>query len=196
MIPPPVLIKAKQIVVKCTELDEFTDEINHIKNGMHLPKTSTLVKLTPYLDNEGVLRVGGRLGIVLAEERAHPMILPKHHHVTTLIIRHYHQQVQHQGRHLTHGRIRSEGFWIIGGKRSISKEIGKCVVCKKQRGKQETQKMADLPKERLTSAPPFTYVGLDVFGPWMVRTRRTRGGQANGNDGPFCLLAYVVGLSI
>ena len=39
--------------------------------------------------------------------------------------------------------------------------------------------MADLPADRLEEAPPFTYVGVDVFGPWSVVTRRTRGGQAN-----------------
>ncbi|KAK0144245.1 hypothetical protein N1851_017387 [Merluccius polli] len=38
--------------------------------------------------------------------------------------------------------------------------------------------MADLPKDRLCSDPPFTYVGLDVFGPWLVTARKTRGGQA------------------
>ncbi|XP_061133003.1 uncharacterized protein LOC133153005 [Syngnathus typhle] len=38
--------------------------------------------------------------------------------------------------------------------------------------------MADLPSERLKMCPPFTYVGLDVFGPWTITTRRTRGGQA------------------
>ncbi|XP_026071297.1 uncharacterized protein LOC113051618 [Carassius auratus] len=39
--------------------------------------------------------------------------------------------------------------------------------------------MADLPPDRLATDPPFTYVGLDVFGPWMVASRRTRGGLAN-----------------
>ena len=38
--------------------------------------------------------------------------------------------------------------------------------------------MADLPVQRLTPAPPFTYVGLDVFGPWQIVIRRTRGGVA------------------
>ncbi|KAM9463019.1 uncharacterized protein Hap1MRO34_016877 [Clarias gariepinus] len=38
--------------------------------------------------------------------------------------------------------------------------------------------MADLPPERLEACPPFSYVGLDVFGPWAVVTRRTRGGAA------------------
>lgn len=39
--------------------------------------------------------------------------------------------------------------------------------------------MADLPEDRLTPSPPFTFVGVDTFGPWNVVARRTRGGQAN-----------------
>lgn len=39
--------------------------------------------------------------------------------------------------------------------------------------------MADLPVDRLRMEPPFTNVGIDVFGPWMVTARRTRGGVAN-----------------
>ena len=39
--------------------------------------------------------------------------------------------------------------------------------------------MADLPADRLTPEPPFTNVGLDVFGPWAIMTRRTRGGSAD-----------------
>lgn len=39
--------------------------------------------------------------------------------------------------------------------------------------------MSDLPVDRVTPCPPFTYVGVDTFGPWYIVTRRTRGGQAN-----------------
>ena len=39
--------------------------------------------------------------------------------------------------------------------------------------------MADLPAKRLQVEPPFTYVGVDVFEPWEVTSRRTRGGHAN-----------------
>ena len=38
--------------------------------------------------------------------------------------------------------------------------------------------MADLPLDRLIPGPPFSSVGLDVFGPWPVVTRKTRGGSA------------------
>lgn len=39
--------------------------------------------------------------------------------------------------------------------------------------------MADLPIDRVSIAAPFTHVGLDVFGPLEVHTRKTRGGMAN-----------------
>jgi hypothetical protein len=38
--------------------------------------------------------------------------------------------------------------------------------------------MADLPADRLEVGAPFTNVGFDVFGPWEVHTRKTRGGAA------------------
>ena len=110
-------------------------------------------------------------------EEKHPVILPKNHNVSTLLVRHYHEQVAHQGRHLTEGAVRSAGLWIQGSKGFVSSVLHKCVTCKQLRGKLEEQKMSDLPVERLTLDPPFTHVKLDVFGPWTITTRRTRGGQ-------------------
>ena len=39
--------------------------------------------------------------------------------------------------------------------------------------------MSDLPEDRVHPTPPFTYIGVDTFGPWDIVTSRTRGGQAN-----------------
>ena len=72
---------------------------------------------------------------------------------------------------ITHGAIRQAGFWLIGGHRVVS--------CRKLRGSGVEQRMADLPADRTETAPPFTSVGSDVFGPWMVKTRKTRGTAAN-----------------
>ena len=93
-------------------------------------------------------------------------------------MRHYHESVKHQGRQLTEGSLRSNGYWIVGAKRLISSVIQRCVQCRRLRGKHSQQLMSDLPKDRLEPAPPFTFVGVDAFGPWNVVTRKTRGGQA------------------
>ncbi|KAL7880694.1 hypothetical protein SRHO_G00029480 [Serrasalmus rhombeus] len=54
-----------------------------------------------------------------------------------------------------------------------------CFTCRKLHGRTEHQQMADLPAERLQAAPPFTYVAVDIFGPWEVSSRCTRGGHAH-----------------
>lgn len=127
-----------------------------------------------------LLRVGGRITRSgLGVKETNPIILPGKHHVTTLLVRHHHEKVNHQGRHFTEGAVRESGLWIVGAKRCIGKVISKCVTCKRLRGKFEEQIISDLPADRLQVEPPFSYVGVDMFGPWEVSARRTRGGQAN-----------------
>lgn len=135
--------------------------------------------MSPYLD-DGLLRVGGRINLCdLPVCEKTPILIPGQSHIARLLVRHHHEKIYHQGRHLTEGAIRSEGLWITGGKRLVSSIIHHCVTCRKMRGKPLNQKMADLPKDRLTKSPPFTFVGVDVFGPWTIITRRTRGGSAH-----------------
>lgn len=107
------------------------------------------------------------------------MVIPKKSHIAALLVRHFHEQTKHQGRHFTEGAIRSAGFWIVGAKRLISSYILGCVNCRRLRGKTHFQQMADLPSDRVTPAPPFSSVGIDMFGPWQVVTQRTRGGMAH-----------------
>ena len=123
---------------------------------------SAIAKLAPYVDGDNLLRVGGRLRSAdLDLEEKHPVIIHKTDHVALLLARHYHSEVKHQGRHLTEGAIRAAGFWIVGGKRLVSSVIYQCVLCRKLRGRENIQKMADLPADRLEPGPPFSHVGLD-----------------------------------
>ena len=171
--------RAEIVIIISVQKEVFAEEIKLIENGKKLPKESPLAKLSPVIDSNGLLRVGGRLERAeLSIEERHPVILPGSHHITTLIVQHCHNEVKHQGRHFTHGLVRARGYWIIGGKRLINRVIHQCLKCRKLRGQQVHQKMADLPAQRLTPTPPFTYVGLDVFGQWQIATRRTREGVA------------------
>ena len=52
-------------------------------------------------------------------------------------------------------------------------------MCKKLRGQTLTQHMADLPADRTETHPPFTNVGMDVFGPWHILVKKLRGAAAN-----------------
>lgn len=60
----------------------------------------------------------------------HPIILPMKSHISQLIIRHFHERIEHQGRGLTLNEIKSNGFWILGCSSAVSKEIFHCVFVK------------------------------------------------------------------
>lgn len=96
-----------------------------------MPKQSTLERLGPVGDRDGLLRVGVRISEAdLSEEEKHPLIMPHAHHISTVLLRHFHQQVVRQGRHVTEGTVGAAGYWIIGSKRPSS-IVSKCVTCRK-----------------------------------------------------------------
>lgn len=169
----------QEVIIKQVQNEMFHKEVECLTNLKKLSKDSHILNLTPFLDEKGILRVGGRLkSSQLPINEKHPILIPGRSHIALLLVRHYHEEVHHQGRHITEGAVRTAGYWITGGRRLIANLIFKCVICRKLRGKFSKQMMSDLPSDRTSQAPPFTYVGIDVFGPWNVVTRRTRGGSA------------------
>ena len=136
-------------------------------------KGHPLRDLDPYVNEKGMLRVGGRLRRAEIQYGVkHPVILPKSSHLSKLLVLDLHSKVAHQGRNFTINEIRSSGYWIVGCRALVMSLLRQCVTCARIRGFPRGQKMADLPKERLQDSPPFTYCGIDLFGPFIVREGR------------------------
>ncbi|XP_036003032.1 uncharacterized protein LOC118566091 isoform X2 [Fundulus heteroclitus] len=171
--------KASAVIIQAVQQEVYSQEIKCIQKQEKMPKSSPLRNLDPFIDTHGLLRVGGRLRHSnLDQSEKTPLIIPGQHHIATLLIRHHHEQIHHQGRHFTEGAVRSAGLWVVGGKKRVSSIIHQCMTCRRLRAPLSIQKMANLPADRLSTDPPFSSVGLDVFGPWNVSSRRTRGGFA------------------
>lgn len=164
---------ASKLIIQAVQKSEFSREIQLLKSGEVLDKTSSLWRLDCFVDDDGLLRVGGRMKLsAMLDSEKHPVILPKTSNLAKQIINHHHNSVAHQGRTTTMSAVRSAGFWIVGLSSLVSSIIHQCVLCRRLRRPTEVQKMADLPADRVEVAPPFTNVGCDVFGPFPVKEGR------------------------
>ena len=113
--------RARIFVMKSVQHELYAEELKSIASDQSLPPRSSLLKLHPFIDSNGLLRVGGRIAqSKLATEETNPIIIPGRHHLTNLLVRHHHEAVKHQGRHFTEGAVRAAGLWVVGAKRCIS----------------------------------------------------------------------------
>jgi hypothetical protein len=105
---------ARKIIIRLVQESAFPDEINALKSNKSLKSNSKLLTLNAYIDKDGIICVGGRLNknSLIRETQKHPYVIPKDHHVTQLIIRHYHNQNLHSGAQATLAAIRQQ-FWVF-----------------------------------------------------------------------------------
>jgi hypothetical protein len=152
-------------------------ELNQIK----IPRKvigSKLISLSPFIDDTGLLRVGGRLkNAPLKYDQKHPLLLPKNHSVTNLLIESIHKQQLHGGCQTTIAALRRQ-YWILSCRNAVRKIIFQCIKCFRANPKSYPQLMGDLPAPRVTPSRPFTVTGIDYAGPIVIkngygRTTRT-----------------------
>ena len=90
----------------------YPQEIKDLKKQHRVEATSSLKTLHPFIDQEGLLRVGGRLQqSALPYEAIHQLILPVNHHFTKLVVSAEHIRLHHAGPLLLIASLR-EKFWI------------------------------------------------------------------------------------
>ncbi|XP_055605117.1 uncharacterized protein LOC129753328 [Uranotaenia lowii] len=145
-------------------------------NGQdHLPKHSELHHISPYFDENFVLRVDSRVGAAknVAMTVRYPVILPPTHRITELIIDFYHRKFLHANFETVVNELR-QSFHISKIRATVKKVIRQCQHCKVYRCKPQVPRMGPLPAARLASFErPFSYVGLDLFGPILVKRGRS-----------------------
>ena len=167
------LVAAEQLLIKHAQNTGFADDLELLRRNKVLSKSSKLRHLDVFLDDNGLIRVGGRMkhGAVALEIK-HPVVMPKENQISDLIVQHCHKKIAHQGRGMTTNEVRNEGFWVQGLSSKVATLVYKCVICRKLRASCQQQKMGELPSECVEAGPLFTYVAVDYFGPFRIREGR------------------------
>ena len=136
-------------------------------------KEKTLRQLNPQTDDNGILRVNGRLKYAedLPFDARHSILLPRSHPVTTLIINREHERLGHGtgvGHLLCELRTR---FWVPKGRRAIRSIVESCPGCRRRfTAKHVDQITAPLPRSRVTHPlRAFKRIGVDFAGPYLTK---------------------------
>ena len=147
--------------------------IMHLQNGLVQQKNFSDLKgqFGLFLDDEKLWRCGGRLqNADIPYATKHPLLLPRQHPFTLLLVRDAHSRVLHNGVKETLNELRSK-YWIIKGRPLVKQIIRACTICRRYEGKSyNTPLPPPLPQFRVEQVPPFSYTGVDFAGPLLVKT--------------------------
>lgn len=151
----------------------FSQEIWALKAEKRIPSSSPLVSLNPFLDDDGMLRVGGReANSGRPYDRRHPLIIHAKHPIATFIIRQEHLRLLHAGPSLLITSL-SRRYHLVKGRSLVRSVTRACVTCR--RGlRPQPQMMGQLPAERVTAGSVFDKVGVDYAGPVYTKMGSTR----------------------
>lgn len=133
-------------IIKQIQAHSFSKEIAILTSGK--PYSGNLSPLAPFIEPDGILRVGGYLKLSdLPYAERHQILLPQKHYVTQLIIRNYH--------------LDSEYLEIQGHPSRAKPSFPQYV-------------MENLLKSRVIFTRPFLQSGVNFCGPFYIKVKRFR----------------------
>lgn len=169
-----------QMAVKLAQRFRLGDIIHAVESNSLGSTKHFLLKYNPYMDSNGILRIGGRLeNSDLLYEAKHPIVLPYDHWLTVSLMSHLHFENLHAGGKTLLGLVRQK-YWPIKGKIMANRIVNNCLRCRWVKPIIYNQIMGHLPKVRVTlneSVRPFTSSGVDFAGPLYIKQKgrgRTR----------------------
>lgn len=159
--------EAMDLWIHYAQASGLQNELEYLQGDTTQEKPSKLLPLQPFVDPNGILRVGGRLqAALLPGEQIQPPILPKMTEAVEVYVLSLHRRNTHAGPETLLHIIR-QNFWLLGGRREVKRIIRKC-LCYRLRASKFHQSVAPLPEVRLRPSNGFETVGLDYAGPFIV----------------------------
>ncbi|XP_075157631.1 uncharacterized protein LOC142230898 [Haematobia irritans] len=165
---------AENKLITLIQKEMFYEDYHQLQNHTVVLGSSSLKSLNSYLE-VGIIRARGRLENTPAiPYSARPIIMAKEHAFSKLVVDYYHRKFHHLNRETVISEIRQK-FWIIGIKNVLKSVEAHCQHCKNKKSQPVQPQMGPLPIDRVTPyVRPFSYRGVDLFGPCYVTIRRSQ----------------------
>ena len=170
-LSPSELDSALKLIVRQIQGSEFANDRKTLSREGFVPKNNKLSSLAPFLDEEDIIRVGGRLKASQQQPDAkHQMLLPYQDPIVKLLVEKLHKENYHCGPTALLAQVRQR-FWPLKGKNLVRSVVQHCVRCTRARPVFYKQIMGNLPEHRVQPARPFLHAGVDYCGPFWVHYR-------------------------
>ncbi|KAF0719706.1 Integrase catalytic domain-containing protein, partial [Aphis craccivora] len=178
-VPRPVFLTRHELdaalrsLVRESQRKHLSQVLHELTHNLRL-SSKPVARLSPFVDPEGIIRVGGRLRhSLLTYDCKHPILLAKVSHLALLQCRRWHRISCHAGPRVVSAMV-SRQFWIMS-LRSVIHQVGnECAVCVRFDHQPPQPLMADLPSARVQQCRPFARVGIDFAGPLQLQETRLR----------------------
>ena len=170
---------SEQAILRNIQQKEFSKDYAELEKTGKLGARSKLLSLNAFMDENGLIRVGGRLqSSGWSHEEKHPIVILKYNWVTKLIVRGEHERLLHANQQLLMSSLR-KNFWILGLRDVTRQCIHSCVKCYRFRAKGREQLMGSLPEARLKGERAFLRTGVDYAGPLTIKSWTGRGSRSH-----------------
>lgn len=165
--------QGEKLIVKVVQRMSFQTERTTLLKNRAFPEKSKFGKLSIFLDDDDIMRVGGRTRHspeITDMYEKFPYVLPHSHTITKLIFAWYHYENLHAGPTALLTLVRQH-FWPLHGKVLANRTVHGCIRCSKAKPVTYKQMMADLPADRVTLTRAFEVTAVDFAGPFLVHYR-------------------------
>ena len=149
--------------------ESYPSELKSLLLNDNVNKSSTLVPISPTLNNQSLICVGCRVkNTNIFVNSNYQIIVNKNHPIAKLIIKVYYEENLCIGTEQTLSSLRSK-YWIPACRGIICSVITSCLYCKRDRSKPVPPFMSDIPEDTLcVDEKPFTNTGVDYLGPYCI----------------------------
>lgn len=160
---------ATDLLCKEAQRCGYPNEYAALSDKKSVDRSSPLLSLMPYMDKNQLIRLYGRTDAAnskhLSIDGQRPILLPREHRFTELLVHYHHKCMSHQFEDGTICAIRRR-YWVPRLRPLVRSIKLRCMFCKNRAAKPFPTVAGQLPPDRLTPFfPPFHFTGLDYFGP-------------------------------